>query len=414
MPLIMRETQRRRLLNSAVARAEKEVKTAVLRLLERRYKALKRELRRANLRKRLLKTDGILQKDDGGWQDWIDEFTNTVQETIAGVVKWVADVESRYWASRGKPVINFDPYKVVDDYQARIGRNIRDIPHDTLSDVQQAISDWYKTDKGLPELIDDLGQYFDENRASRIATTEMVNVTSEVAREQMLAYGITAWKWDAFNDSVTCPVCADLNGQTFSVDDLDAYPPNHPNCLIPGQEIVVPNLAGGSKAFYEGIVIELSTRGGRKLTVTPNHPVLAAFGGWQRAHLFHKGDYLVAHIDPDRMLYTVNPNNHARPAVVEKVFETLEMTGGMVARTMPASPEDFHGDARHFNGDIKIVNPNWKLRQSMDATLSQAIYNKLLSRIDPASHEFSYGPAYQFLLRNFPAFGGNVSRFYLG
>lgn len=247
MTLIMRETQRRRLLNNAVARGEKEIKRAALRLLERRYKALKRELRRANLRKRLLKTDGILQKDDGGWQDWIDEFTNVVQETIAGVVKWVADVESRYWSSRGKEPVQFDPYQVVNEYQSRIGRNIQDIPQDTLSDVQQAISDWYKTDKGLPDLIDDLEQYFDEGRAERIAATEMVNVTSEIAREQMNAYGITEWKWDAFNDRTTCEVCADLNGQTFSVDDLDAFPPNHVNCRCS----VLYATAEGEELYYE-------------------------------------------------------------------------------------------------------------------------------------------------------------------
>lgn len=227
----MRETQRRRLLYRAHKRAQSELKAEVLRLLERRFKALKRELRRANLRKRLKKTDGVFQKVDSGWPAWAEDFSSEFQSALLGIVELFASIENDYFESHGEPRAPLDYSAVINDYHDRIGRKIKDIAEETLLLSQDKIRDWYGTDKSLRELIDELASIFGESRAETIARTEAGFVRSQVAYEMMRHHGIGKWIWDSALEDRTCSFCSGKHGLVF--DLVDAMPPDasHPNCL---------------------------------------------------------------------------------------------------------------------------------------------------------------------------------------
>lgn len=229
--MIMRETQRRRLLYEAHEKATQEIKAEVYRLLQQRFKALKRELRRANLRKRLRKTDGILTKDSGDWTNWITEFTNSLQSILSSIVSHFASVETSYFTSRGKAPIQYDPQQVVTNYHDKIGARITRIADDTLASVQNSVTDWYNSDAALPDLIDDLSGMFDENRAELIARTEAGFVRSEVALQSMQEYGISKWIWDSAMESRTCEFCASMNGSVHDVSEPMPPDASHPDCL---------------------------------------------------------------------------------------------------------------------------------------------------------------------------------------
>lgn len=227
----MRETQRRRLLYRTHKQAQDQLKRDVAQLLARRYKALKRELRRANLRKRLRKTDGVLQKGDGGWAQWISDFSEQLQESLKKIAEMFIGVESEYFTSHGADIPTIDSNKVVSDYHDKIGRQITDIGEETLNLTQDKIRDWYNSEEGLNDLIDDLSDIYDEDRAELIARTEAGFVRSEVALEMMQFYGINKWIWDSALEDRTCEFCSEMHGQVF--DDSDDMPPDasHPNCL---------------------------------------------------------------------------------------------------------------------------------------------------------------------------------------
>lgn len=227
----MRETQRRKLLYTAHKRAEVELKAEALRLLQERYKVLKRELRRANLRKRLRKTDGVLQKDDGQWLQWIDEFSAAFTTALQKIVSLFTGIESGYFESHGEAPLTLDPQQVVLDYHDRIGRQITDIADDTLTRTQSMISDWYNTEEGLPSLIDDLSSLYGEDRAELIGRTEAGFIRSQVALESMNFYGIGKWIWDSVMEARTCEFCASMNGTVHDVGEDMPPDASHPDCL---------------------------------------------------------------------------------------------------------------------------------------------------------------------------------------
>lgn len=252
----MRMVQRRRLIDSASRKAEAEVKRAVYAQLQRQYKTLKRELRRANLRKRLVKNNGALFKQQEDWNKILGDFAASLIDSLKRAAAFIFGAESRFWSSRGKTVPMFDREAIIAAYQARIGRSIGNIGGDTLAEVQKAIADWYASERSLPELIDDLSVYFDESRAELIAVTETRYLTSEISYEMMNHFGITQWVWDSIGDDLVCEECASLHGQTFDVEDTDSYPPAHPACRC-GTYFVEESADGGElAAFIKPLVIK--------------------------------------------------------------------------------------------------------------------------------------------------------------
>ena len=383
----MRLVERRRLIKKTRAAVEAKVTQVVLTQLQSRYRSLKRELRKGNLRKRLRKFEKAVipanpspppvQPGADGWQDWIDAFSAALTDALMEGADQIGSIENEIWASRGMPQYIVDPAKVVEAYQARTGRQITNIGQDTQDAVLQAISDWKNTDAGLPTLLEDLGQYFDESRAATIAATETAYATSEVALDQMQQYGINRFQWDGFDDWLQCLDCADLNGQIFDVGD--DMPPLHPNCVLPGNEIVAKDILAATKSFYAGPVIELRTKNGHRLTVTPNHMILTP-GGWVAAKSLCQGDHVICTTNANWIMQSVHPDYHYAPAAIEKIFSTLKENAGMVTGRVPSAPENFHGDGRHMNGNIEIVYTNRLLLSKGNA-----------SRTQPASHDILGG-----------------------
>ena len=234
MTLPMRNTTRRNKIRAAQSEGRAKIMRAVLPLLKRRYAALKRELRRANLRKRLAKMDGLYKDDvdDNAWDDWIDAFTNALRDALEFGIGNIWAVETEFFATRGKTAQGqLDWREVVDNYETRTGIKIKNIGTDTLTSTQKMIAEWYKTDAGLPELIEKLTPLFGEARAELIAYTEMSFVASEVFLQTMKAYGIGLWNWDAEPDACA-EICQPIAAENpYKVGDEMPPEKSHPKCM---------------------------------------------------------------------------------------------------------------------------------------------------------------------------------------
>jgi SPP1 gp7 family putative phage head morphogenesis protein len=183
---------------------------------------------------------------------------------------------------------------------------------------------------------------------------------------------LTGYSWLTGRDERVCNRCFPLDGTTYRMTDT-FRPPLHPNCILPGNEVVLPGvLVGGAKSFYSGPCVEVRLADGRSLRVTKNHPILTE-SGWVRAQFIRKGEQVVtAQSDGQRIAAAINPDDDHTPTVIEQVFRALEESRGMKSGRVEVTAEDFHGDARFMDRYIDVVNVDSLLRSDTESTADQS------------------------------------------
>ena len=241
-----------------------------------------------------------------------------------------------------------------------VGELITNVTDTTREMVRESVSDFINT-PGLTmgdlkeSLMNDPA--FSATRADMIATTEVTRAYAQgqvlTAQSALAAEMPLEPVWHTNEDELVCPNCGPLNDKT-----TDEVPPLHPRCILPGNEILIPSeLLSAAKSIYIGRAIEITTSGGRVLTVTENHPILTT-KGWVAANFLREGDYVFSAPDGQRMLSTINPDNHNAPTVIEQVYDAFVKSGSVLTASMPVAAEDFHGDGRGINGNINVVYAN--------------------------------------------------------
>ena len=152
--------------------------------------------------------------------------------------------------------------------------------------------------------------------------------------------------------------------EAFLVDGArHLIPPAGPNCL-PGDSLVLP--IGGVAAVFvreaHGEFIVVETEGGRRLTVTPNHPCLTA-EGWIRPIDLEVGDELIA-IKGCGLRENDAPTSETR---IEHVADLArDLCPDFSADTLSA---DFHGDA--IDGQVAEVLHDADLMAYLEASLGE-------------------------------------------
>lgn len=174
-----------------------------------------------------------------------------------------------------------------------------------------------------------------------------------------------------------CPICEPLIGKTQNEwaainEDAVTGPPLHPNCLLPDAQVVgVGEIAGASKAFYRGTVVEVVLANGRVLSCTENHPILTP-QGWVKAGMLHEGVNVLCSADRNGSA-SFGPNDHNVPPTIEQAFCSLEESGAMMPRRVPVSTEDFDGDARMFDGKVDVVYSDSFLRSRANRKFQKVV-----------------------------------------
>lgn len=309
---------------------------------------------------------------------------------------------------------------------------IKQITDSTRQQLGKLISRWIETDADFQELVADVRKLIPTNpfpnvrdRAQLIAATEVTRVYADARAVNFTAAGLKQWVWRTAMDELVCPVCRPLglenNGEGavgtiaggFQVPDAElvvSRPPAHPGCVLPGNIVAVPGLVAAAKSFYRGRVVEIETRGGRRLTVTQNHPVLTN-RGWLAAQFLRHGDQVVAHVRPERIASCVNPYYHHVPATVEQIFSALVETPGMATTAVPVAVEDLHGDGGAVEGEIEIVGPDRELLMNDDPAVSQHCHQFVFQWSTVRAKNIASGRSFDTLgERGLAAAGGLVRR----
>lgn len=212
------------------------------------------------------------------------------------------------------------------------------------------------------------------NRVQAITRTVINKVSNEggVSAYRANADVLGGYEWLTAKDEAVCDQCRGLNGTTYKLDD-SYRPPAHPNCILPGNVVSLPGkLVGAVKSRYVGVAVEIVCRSGSRITVTQNHPILTP-DGWVAAKDMRVGGYVFRTSNVEGVAASVNPDNEYGPAAVEDVFDAFMMSRGMSTASVKTAAEDFHGDARFFDGDVDIVRANSLLLSDIQPAQAQPV-----------------------------------------
>lgn len=238
-----------------------------------------------------------------------------------------------------------------------------------------------------------LSEVLPESRAELIARNETVYAikSGRLEQDEELAqkYGLKVkLVWRTSKDSNVCDLCKEMegqevdlgnaftsvetqNGQTWdatSWNDYGKIPDAHVNCVLGDTIVSADNVKAATKMNYSGDIVELKTRSGKVLSVTPNH-ILLTQRGWVAAKNIKKSDKVVANSDRVKNLSGDDAINGNKTTIADE-FVSLEKASGVVAVEVPVTAKDFKGDAA-TDEKVKVILPQSFLRNKTDASSSE-------------------------------------------
>lgn len=312
------------------------------------------------------------------------------EQLVGGTIAW--DIENTY----------------VIEAAGKIGQKLAEqVTSTTLTKLQDQITAGISGGEGYQEMKKRVqGVFTDASsyRAEMIARTESANAWGNGQLESYRSNDVTQVEWIFGSGPCSSGICEEADGQTVNIGDdfpgVDvSSEPAHPNCYIPGAQVIAPGLLEAQRTSYSGPVIEIRTSSGVRTTVTPNHPILTDKGFVAAQHL-GKGDYLINCSDPERVAATIDPYLDHTVTAIENVFESAAVALGVFSVSMPPSAEDFHGDGRFMYGNIDIVNINSLLLRDAETPSSQHGGELVLSGTGMQATSLASGGT--------PSFGGNA------
>lgn len=163
---------------------------------------------------------------------------------------------------------------------------------------------------------------------------------------------------------------------------------NMVGCFVGGTEVSSPQIERGYRRHYEGLLVEVCAEGSsngtdarkrRRLTGTPNHPVLTQ-RGWVPLGSLVEGDDLIGCVLREGMGIR-DPHVEHEPSTFDDLLRALALDG--VRERMPGTYMDFHGDGS--NTQIDVVAQHGLLGDRVQSPIRQHISKLVLERPHHAS-----------------------------
>jgi len=412
------------LLDAVITEVSRKRNPAIFALLERLNLPFERRMRRsiikvwekerriiiANIKKTKKawrtkdKTDELLYPK----KKFVDEFNALFKTLMAEIMEKNADgaiefAELDIAFDMGNPHVQ----KWLDTYPLHLSESMEGV---NIEKLRRQLKAGIEAGEGIPELTKRVNMTYDnwnKARSEMIARTETLRASNQGALAAYRQSGVvTHLTWATFWDSRTCPFCEDLDGKTIGIEekffsmgdeftveregkelslkvnytDIES-PPLHARCLLPGTRCeTAGNTIAGLRAFYRGKIIELSFSEGSPLTVTPNHMLLTP-NGFASAQLLRKGDDIF-YCSSLKGIIPGNPNNNNGPARIEDIISSFAKAPGMVAKRVPVSAEQLHGDGRFCDGYIDIIGADGFLLDTGKTAFTQFLREHNFSATD--------------------------------
>jgi hypothetical protein len=219
-------------------------------------------------------------------------------------------------------------------------------------------------------------------RAMRLARTEINNAYREghlqaavdPSTGQLWSW-ISGIRWSLSSSHTERDLC-----DIYASDDGDGLgagvylpattPIGHAHCFPAGTSVRSPGTTAATKRWFRGEMTEILTASGNLLTGTNNHPVLTP-QGWVPLGLLNEGSYVISSRRREGPIPDTDPDCYDAPALIEDVAEALLGAPGVGTRTVPVSPEDFHGDGA--GSEVCVIGSYGGLRIGPDAALHEPL-----------------------------------------
>jgi SPP1 gp7 family putative phage head morphogenesis protein len=298
------------------------------------------------------------------------------------------------------------------------GRLLRDwltaLPANTAARVRQTIRQGYVDGLGSIEIARQIrgtrsrqGVMDISRRGSEAMVRTAVAHTSNAARTRTYKQNprINGEQWVSVLDHRTSSICRARDGEIYLVGE-GPRPPAHINCLT-GDSLISasPSITGASKRWFNGEIIIIKTSGNRKLSCTPNHPVLTD-KGWVAAGDLDFSHKIACRVVGEAMSSVDAQDDNTKPSISD-VAETFLAHGGVFSAKVPISAPDFHGDGA--DGEVAIVGAYGALGIKFNSKISEGLRNSNFIWRDDAITRVSRFDL--FSVRPFPTSGGLVRFF---
>ncbi|EIC4202265.1 minor capsid protein [Salmonella enterica subsp. enterica serovar Indiana] len=339
---------------------------------------------RQNLEKLLRDLEDIL---DGITTDWQDKLTDDLRALAGYEANWTtktlnANVDAKFvtpsleqvWsAAKWNPLALND--KPADLFGMMAGWGDTEINR-LVTGVKMGFVQGKTTRQIVKEVVGTGGLVDISQRNAATVVRTALNHVSTQAREATYKKNsdiVEKYEWVSTLDSRTSTICRSRDGQKYEIGK-GPLPPAHPNCLL-GDTVVSTGsrVSNVFKRSYKGVIVYITTKSGRSLSITPNHQVMTSTG-WVEAGKLNLGSKLVCGNDVAVALHHQENNVVAEFA---DLFSAVKVSvDSSAVTTSPTTPEDFHGDGS--DGEVEIVLVDRLSWNKVKASLGEQIINDKL------------------------------------
>jgi len=150
---------------------------------------------------------------------------------------------------------------------------------------------------------------------------------------------------------------------------------------LPGDTLIdAGRITAVYRRWYDGILIDITTRSGRTLSGTPNHPVLTSTG-WCALGALAEGDNLLCNAGSiEAARPTRNQHIENEPTMIAQIFDALATI--VIPERERTTQPDFHGDG--CEGEVDILRSDSVLLLGTFAPIDERAIDGLLSPTDVA------------------------------
>lgn len=220
---------------------------------------------------------------------------------------------------------------------------------------------------------------FEKSRQSAkslvLTATATVNNDSRDTVYQENSDIIRGVQWLSTLDTRTTSQCQSLDGTFWKLDDPKRKkPPLHIRCFPASTNVTTSNGVASvddirrvTRHWFDGDLIVITTASGKKLSATPNHPILTA-SGFIPISAIAVGDDVICQVGVDGVVLADDNHQNVKTTIAE-VADTFSRIGQVVAAEMPMTAEDFHGDGT--DGEIAIIWSDSQLSKETLTSLEQ-------------------------------------------
>lgn len=164
------------------------------------------------------------------WTEFETDLNITVENGLRTAMQHLIEVDQSWLKRMGRAVPYVSTDEVYQQYLTDTRYRFKKLTAASRAAIERAVRNWERKQESPEVLYERLRKYFSEDRALRIARTELAAANAARIKMEMRKLHITGWTWrtNPYTKTGVCDECRGREGRTYTT--RHRYPPLHPNC----------------------------------------------------------------------------------------------------------------------------------------------------------------------------------------